>query len=46
MSATLTAGRPKLAATTPLFSPFWLGRLRLSNRASQTSARVAGNAAQ
>jgi N-ethylmaleimide reductase len=32
MSATLTADRPKLAATTPLFSPFWLGRLRLPNR--------------
>ena len=32
MSATLTADRPKLAATTPLFSPFWLGQLRLPNR--------------
>ncbi|MBV9204084.1 MAG: alkene reductase [Actinobacteria bacterium] len=32
MSATLTADRPQLAATTPLFCPFWLGRLRLPNR--------------
>ena len=32
MSATLTADRPNLAATTPLFSPFCLGRLRLPNR--------------
>src|SRR5215472_16132118 len=32
MSSTLTADRPKLAVTTPLFSPFSLGRLRLPNR--------------
>lgn len=32
MSATLTADRPKLIATTPLFSPFRLGGLWLPNR--------------
>ena len=32
MSATLTAGHPKLTATTPLFSPFRLGQLPLANR--------------
>jgi N-ethylmaleimide reductase len=32
MSASLTAARPAPAATAPLFSPYWLGRLRLPNR--------------
>jgi N-ethylmaleimide reductase len=32
MTATLTAGRPRPPAASPLFSPFWLGRLRLPNR--------------
>jgi N-ethylmaleimide reductase len=32
MTATLTADRPQLTATIPLFSPFWLGRLQLPNR--------------
>jgi N-ethylmaleimide reductase len=32
MSAVLTTGRRKLTATTPLFSPFRLGRLPLPNR--------------
>lgn len=32
MTTALTADRPKLTATTPLSSPFWLGRLRLANR--------------
>ena len=32
MPASLTAGRPQPAAAAPLFSPFWLGRLRLPNR--------------
>ena len=32
MTATLRADRPRRTATTPLFSPFWLGRLPLPNR--------------
>ena len=32
MTATLTDDRPTLTATSPLFSPFSLGRLRLPNR--------------
>jgi 2,4-dienoyl-CoA reductase-like NADH-dependent reductase (Old Yellow Enzyme family) len=32
MSASLTAARPAPAATAQLFSPYWLGRLRLPNR--------------
>jgi N-ethylmaleimide reductase len=32
MSATPTDGRPELAVTASLFSPFWLGRLPLPNR--------------
>ena len=43
MSVTLTAYRPKLAATTPLFSPLRLGQLPLPNRivmAPLTRARI------
>jgi N-ethylmaleimide reductase len=32
MSASLTAARPAPVAPAPLFSPYWLGRLRLPNR--------------
>jgi 2,4-dienoyl-CoA reductase-like NADH-dependent reductase (Old Yellow Enzyme family) len=44
MSASLTATTPRPTATAPLFSPFWLGRLRLPNRivmAPLTRARAA-----
>ena len=46
MSATLTAGRPKLTATSPRFSALWLGQLPLPNRivmAPLTRARADAN---